>query len=180
MLMEIGFGNWNISNNFTDYRIIHMRRIKSNAGILLVLSIMLGFGLTGCNQNTPEARAERFLNSLYRMEYQEAKTMATEETVKVLDMMEQFSSMMPDSVRENAKRIRIDIVSVEKQGEDRATITYTTTESEQENTLDMVRQNEEWLAQWDKSPGLDEGLDLDSEPAQENQEAQEGAESLEG
>ncbi len=140
-----------------------MRSMKWNTGVLLLMSFMLSFGLMGCSKNTPEARAERFLNSLYRMEYQDAKTMATEETAKVLDMMEQFSSMMPDSVKENAKRIRIEIKSVEKQGEDRATVTYITSESAHENTLDMVLQDAEWKAQWDKSSGLDEDLEMDGE-----------------
>lgn len=150
--------------------------MKWNLGSLL-LFLSLGFGLVGCNQNSPEARAERFLNSLYRMEYQEAKTLATEETAKVLDMMEQFSSMMPDSVRENAKRIRIDIKSVEEDG-DRAKVTYMTTESEHENTLDMVRQDGEWLAQWDKSGGLDETMDLD--PVEESPTEPMPAEEAEG
>src|SRR5690606_20408476 len=75
MPREIGFGNWNINNNFTDPYPNFMRSMKWNTGVLLLMSFMLSFGLMGCSKNTPEARAERFLNSLYRMEYQDAKTM---------------------------------------------------------------------------------------------------------
>jgi hypothetical protein len=115
----------------------------------LSVTVLLAAGLTGCNSNSPKATADKFLNNFYHMDYKEAKTVATDDTKKVLDMIEQFATMIPDSQKQNAKKIKIDIKDVKEEG-DKATVVYTTSESKQDQKLDLVKQNGKWLVKWSK------------------------------
>jgi len=111
--------------------------------------IVLAIGITSCNSNSPKSTADKFLNNFYHMDYKEAKTVATDDTKKVLDMIEQFATMIPDSQKQNAKKIKIDIKDVKEEG-DKATVVYTTSESKQDQKLDLVKQNGKWLVKWSK------------------------------
>lgn len=116
---------------------------------LLSVPVVLAIGLTACNSNSPKSTADKFLNNFYHMDYKEAKTVATDDTKKVLDMIEQFATMIPDSQKQNAKKIKIDIKDVKEEG-DKATVVYTTSESKQDQKLDLVKQNGKWLVKWSK------------------------------
>jgi GH25 family lysozyme M1 (1,4-beta-N-acetylmuramidase) len=116
---------------------------------LFSASVILAIGLISCNSNSPKSTAETFLNNFYHMDYKEAKTVATDETKKVLDMIEQFATMIPDSQKQNAKKIKIDIKDVKEEG-DKATVVYTTSENKQDQKLDLVKQNGKWLVKWSK------------------------------
>lgn len=122
-----------------------MKKILSFVALIAVFAV-------SCSSNSPKAAAEKFLNSFFHMEYKEAKEVSTEETKKVLDMIEQFSTMMPDSSKQSAKKIKIEIKDVKEEG-DKATVTYTTSESTQEQKLTMVKQNGKWLANYSKQDG---------------------------
>lgn len=130
----------------------------------LAAVIMLAVGLVSCNSNTPKAAADKFLTSFYHMDYKEAKTVSTEETKKMLDMIEQFSTMIPDSAKANAKKIKVTIKDVKEEGE-KAVVTYTTSENTTESKLDMIKQEGKWLVQFNKQ---DQGVgDMNSEPMEE-------------
>lgn len=124
---------------------------------------LLAISITSCSNNSPKASADKFLTSLYHMEYAKAKEVATDDTKKLLDMMEQFSSVLPDSSKQSAKKIKVDIKDVKEEG-DKATVTYVTSESPNEQKLDMVKQNGKWLVQWSKQDG---GNDMSDMPADE-------------
>ncbi len=117
-----------------------------------VAAAVLVITIASCGSNSPKASAEKFLNSFYHMEYKEAKEVSTEETKKVLDMIEQFSTMMPDSSKQSAKKIKIEIKDVKEEG-DNATVTYTTSENTQEQKLTMKKENGKWLANYSKQDG---------------------------
>lgn len=115
----------------------------------LATVVLLAMSLVSCNNNTPKAAADKFLNSFYHMDYKEAKTVSTEETKKMLDMIEQFSTMMPDSAKETAKKVKINIKDVKEEG-DKATVMYTTSENTTESKLDLIKQEGKWLVQFNK------------------------------
>jgi hypothetical protein len=129
----------------------------------LASAFLLAITIISCNSNTPKATAEKFLNGLYHMDYKEAKAVSTEDTKKMLDMMEQFSGMMPDSSKQSAKKIKVDIKDVKEEG-DKATVIYTTSASTGEQKLDLVKQNGKWLVQYSKQ---DNGGGESTEPAEE-------------
>src|SRR5687767_1104197 len=122
--------------------------------VLLSVAAMFVMALTiiSCNSNSPKASADTFLNSLYHMDYAKAKTVSTEDTKKLLDMMEQFSSVLPDSSKASAKKIKVDIKDIKEEG-DKATVTYVTSENPNDQKLDMVKENGKWLVKWSKQDG---------------------------
>lgn len=120
--------------------------------------LMLAVSISSCSSNSPKASADKFLTSFYHMDFETAKTMSTDDTKKMLDMMAQFSSMVPDSAKETAKKIKVNIKDVKEEG-DNATVTYTASDPASgtdgtEQKLKMVKQSGKWLAQWSKQDGM--------------------------
>lgn len=116
----------------------------------LVALMLLATGLVSCNSNTPKKKAEKFLNSFYHMDYKAAKEVSTDDTKKVLDMIEQFATMVPDSSKQNAKKIKIDVKDVKEVNDTTANVTYATSENKQDQQLTLVKKNGEWLVNWSK------------------------------
>src|ERR1044071_3726692 len=113
--MRATFAKLDLSDTFATNRknYLFMKKLLLSLAATFVLAI----AITSCNTNSPKAAADKFLTSLYHMEYDKAKEVATEDTKKMLDMMAQFSSMMPDSTKENAKKIKVDIKDVKEEGD---------------------------------------------------------------
>ena len=101
------------------------------------VAAIFAVAFTGCNKNSPKAAAETYLNGLYHYDYEAAKSVATEETKNMIDLAAQFSAMMPDSMREEAQKIKVDIKDVKEEG-DRAVVTYSTSDEEAEKKLNLV------------------------------------------
>ncbi len=129
--------------------------------IIALLAVAITF--TACNSNSPKAAADKFLTSLAHMDYEAAKTVSTEDTKKMLDLMAQFSSMMPDSVKTEAKKIKITIKDEKIEG-DNATVTYTSSEDENKNEhkLNLTKKDGQWLVVWNKDEAMGGG---DEDPA---------------
>jgi hypothetical protein len=124
----------------------------------LAAALVLAISIISCNTNSPKASADKFLTGFYHLDYKAAKSVSTESTKNMLNMMEQFSTMLPDSAKENAKKVKINIKDVQENG-DKATVTYNTSENETDQKLDLVKQNGKWLVEWNKQdPGM-EGSD---------------------
>ena len=123
-----------------------MRRVVLSVAILIAgaLTIM------SCNNNSPKAVADKFLTSLYHYDYEAAKEVSTEETRRMLDMIAQFSNAMPDCMKQQAKKVTVDIKDIQEEG-DKATVRYTTSDDEKsEKTIHLVKQEGQWLVQWSK------------------------------
>lgn len=137
----------------------------------LVVTLLVTVGMVSCNSNSPKASADKFLTSLYHMDYETAKTVSTDDTKKLLDMIAQFSSMVPDSVKEGAKKTKVNIKDVKEEGE-KATVTYSVNDPNNEKAepveqkLTMVKQKGQWLAQWSKQDGMG-GENQQNEPTTE-------------
>lgn len=136
--------------------------------VLLSLSVALlcAFTMVSCNSNSPKGTAEKFLNSFYHMEYKDAKEVATEDTKKMLDMIEQFSAIsIADSNKQNAKKVKIEIGEVKEMG-DSATVMYTTSDNKQPQKVNLVKQNGKWLVKWSKEDTMGEESQV-ADPAEE-------------
>lgn len=140
---------------------------------LLSLIVLAALSFAGCKSDTPKATAEKFLNDFYHMDYDGAKTVSTDETKSMLEMLSQFSAMMPDSARTAAKKTTITIKEEKMLTDSTAEITYITSESAQEQKLNLVKRNtkekgkeeKKWLVQWDKNSGGDTNEQSSEEPA---------------
>jgi hypothetical protein len=120
--------------------------------------MLLGLGLASCNKNNPGTVAKTFLTSLYQNDYEAAKKVSTKETTNMLNLMEQMNSKISDSAKKELMQIKVNIKSVKETG-DNATVTFTTSENPKDQTLHMVKENGQWLAQWtkqDEMSGSDE------------------------
>ncbi|HRO41901.1 MAG TPA: DUF4878 domain-containing protein [Flavipsychrobacter sp.] len=135
--------------------------------LLLSLTAVLAFsiGMTSCNSDSPKASADKFLTGLMHYDYEAAKSVSTEETKKMIDLMAQFSAMMPDSIKQAAKKTKVDIKDTKEEGE-KATVTYTTSDDPQEKKLNLVKENGKWLVQYSKMDSMG-GEDMSSPPAEE-------------
>lgn len=123
--------------------------------LFIVATLLVGtFALTSCSTSSPKASAEKYLTAFYRMEYEDAKKYATEDTKKQLDMLAQFSGMMGDTIKQQARQAVVNVTDVKEEG-DNATVTYTLKPDGKEQapgtqTLKMVKEKGKWLASWSK------------------------------
>jgi hypothetical protein len=103
----------------------------------------------GGSKSDPKAVATSFLNARNSMDYETAKKFGTPETGKMIDMMASFSSMMPDSMKNEAKKIKVEIKDVKEEGEN-ATVTYSESLKPGDQTLKMVKKEGKWLVNMSK------------------------------
>lgn len=126
--------------------------------IVALLAIIFTVALTSCSKNSPEAVADKFLTSFYHMEYDKAREVATEDAKELVNLMEQFAMQQPDSVKQNAKKIKIDIIEVKEDG-DKATAKYSVSTEPGEQTLRLVKQNGQWLVSHSKQDDAEDMSD---------------------
>src|SRR5258708_7098370 len=98
--------------------------------------------LISCSGDSPKPVAKKFLQAYSKMDFATAKKFGTEETSKILDMLEGYSRMMPDAAK-TKKEIKFEINSSKTTG-DSATVTYLIEGNHKEQTLFLIRINGEW------------------------------------
>lgn len=116
----------------------------------LLMAVVVSFSLIGCSKESPKEIAEKFTNAIYQRDYAAAMSVATDESKKQLDMLAQLSREFPQT--EDAKNIKIKMgrEEISKDG-NRATVFYTTSESSIEQRVNLVKVNDKWLVEWNKS-----------------------------
>lgn len=129
---------------------------------ITVLFAALVLTITSCSDNSPEAVADKFLNSFYHMQYDEAREVSTDEAKELINLMEQFSVQQPDSVKQNAKKLKVTIVNVQEDG-DKAVVTYSVSNEPGEQKLKMVKQNGKWLVSHSKQDDVEEAMSEEME-----------------
>lgn len=133
--------------------------------IITVFAVAFMLIATGCNTNAPDAVAEKFLNAFYHMEYDKAREVSTDEAKELVNLMEQFATQQPDSVKQNAKKKQITILNTqESEDGDKAEVTYTVSGEPGEQKLKLVKQNGQWLVSHSKQDDIDEAMEDDELP----------------
>lgn len=122
-----------------------MKKVLSSVAALFVMALTL----TSCGGGGPKANADKFLTSLYHMEYAAAKEVSTEETKKQVDAYEQMMTMMQQNAKDEAKKIKVDVMEPKVDG-DNATVEYKLSNDPTAKTLKMVKKDGKWLASWSK------------------------------
>jgi uncharacterized protein YxeA len=115
--------------------------------------LLLAAGFQSCETDSPKASATKFLNGMYHLDFESAKSVSTDKTKTMLDMMARFTSRAPDSARDITKQIKVDIKDIKEEG-DKATVTYVLSDEPGDKKLLMVRKNGKWLAEWSKQDGI--------------------------
>jgi len=128
--------------------------------------IVVAFALISCNSGSPKDVANTWLTDFYHMNYDDAKKVSTDDTKKMLDMFQQFTAMMPDSQKQQMKKVTITVKDVKETG-DKAVATYTSSDAPKDQTLNLVKVNGKWMVQWSKNDqgGSDKGADNTPMPA---------------
>jgi hypothetical protein len=102
--------------------------------------------------------AQNFLTALAKTDFKNARLYCTPETGKVIDMLESFSTDMPDSIRQKAKEIKVSIKSVKPNG-DKCEVVYTNSEKEEDQILYLEKKDGKWLVNMSK----DESVEVSNE-----------------
>jgi hypothetical protein len=113
--------------------------MKTRAGLITL--VIASFLLWNCGgKDSPRSVADKFLKAMSTQDFETAKKYGTEETTKLLDMLNGFTKMSPDSV---SKDMKFEITR-EKVNGDNATIFYKEDGREGELQLPMVKVDGKW------------------------------------
>jgi len=141
-----------------------MRRIVCS----IAAAVLLAFTLQSCSSNSAKGVADKWLTSFYHMDFDGAKKLSTDDTKKMLDMLQQIvPAAMPDSSKEQLKKTKIEVKNVVEKG-DAAVATYVTSDNPKDQTLHLVKKDGKWLVQSSKEDLGDQsqqGGDQPSGPA---------------
>ncbi len=139
-----------------------MKKIVLPVLVLFVISLTI----VSCgNKSNPKDVAQKFLTALTKQDYETAKKFGTPETGKMMDMLSSFSGMMPDSIKNKAKDVKIEIKNVKETG-DKCEVTYTNTDKPGDQTLNLVKKEGKWLVNMSKDETMGAGEDT-STPTEE-------------
>jgi hypothetical protein len=138
--------------------------MKKHLSVAFLLAVLLL--AASCKSSGPKKVAEKWLTHFQHLEYDAAEQYSTKETINVLKLFKSLDDKtLSDSARTAAKKIKVDIKDVQEQG-DNAVVTYTSTLIPEDQTINLVRQNGEWLVQLTKTDifGNDAPVDPDTNP----------------
>jgi len=122
------------------------KTLLSLMAVALVIVSMISCG----SKSDPKGVALNYLNALKKMDYETAKKFGTPETGKMLDMISSFSSMVPDSIKDQAKNVKIEIKEAKEEG-DKCTVKFISSDKpDAEETLDLVKKDGKWLVNMTK------------------------------
>ena len=126
--------------------------MKKIAFIFVALYLSISFA--SCSSNSPKVVAEKFLLSVARADLDEAKKLCDSNTRELLDQAN-YLTMVPDSVKEEGRKLKITIVDVKENG-DKAVVTYKTSKLDENQIITLVKVNNKWLVQLDKMQEYEE------------------------
>lgn len=120
--------------------------------LLFAISVLAVLAGTGCSPEKPEAVAKKFIGAVYHFHFEAARTVSTEETRKVIGILEEFSKDIPDSTRKQAQKITVEVDGVEEQG-NTAIVKYHLSSNPAAKTVKLVRDGSKWLVNYTKMDG---------------------------
>ncbi len=104
-----------------------------------------------CNKGGAKDVATKWLTSFYHIDYDAAKDLSTEDTKNLIASLQQFTSMIPDSVKNDRKKVNVNVKDVKEKG-DTAVATYTTSDSpDKDQNITLVKVKGKWLVEFSKN-----------------------------
>lgn len=98
-------------------------------------------------KNSPEYVSQAFLQHIQKLEFEEAKKYATEDTKMMLTFIANITKLVPDSQQIPTKQTDVIIQNCVVQGET-AQCSYTANGKEQ--VIDLIKQDKKWLVDMKK------------------------------
>ena len=105
------------------------------------ISFVLFLFFIACSNSGPKPVAENFLTALSKLDFEKAKTYGTEDTGKLLDMMNGFAKMIPDSSKHKESKFEI---TGEKIDGEKASVMYKEEGKEGEQSIPLVKVDGKW------------------------------------
>jgi Domain of unknown function (DUF4878) len=119
--------------------------------LLFSMAALVTLVLASCGGGSnPKTIATDYLSAVNKMEFEKAKKMGTEDTKKFIDMMNTFSSMIPDSVKKKQGAATIKVEGEPAISGDDATVTYSSSDKPGSQTLKLKKVDGKWLVQQTK------------------------------
>ncbi len=116
---------------------------------LCCLPLLLLFA-TGCGKNNPRDVAETWLEGFNHMDFERSMKLSTDDTKNLLASLQELTSGVSDSAKEEIKKITVSIKDVKEDG-DKAVVTYVSSDNQREQALNLVRKGDRWLVLFTKS-----------------------------
>ncbi len=147
--------------------------------MLPIVALMIATAMfVGCKKGgDPKDVANKWLTAFYHMDYEAAKKVSTEETKTLLTQLSQFSGMVPDSTKQQYKKITVNVKDVKENG-DKADVTYLLNDptskdaNDKEQILHLMKQNGIWLVQFSKNDSMGGADDKGSDKPANGADAQ--------
>lgn len=116
-------------------------------GILLVAML----AIAGCGKN-PNTIAKSFFHAMESKNYESARQYVTFSSVRKIEDLESYYKNLSASERKQEDKIKYSVLNTKVDG-DRAVVTYKkwqlgSPESQEEKTLDMVKEDGDWLIEF--------------------------------
>lgn len=118
---------------------------------LVFIFISLMYVTVACKKNTPSYVALQFLQAINNNDFTKAKKYCTENTKKIMEVMESMAKMIPKEQLNKGKVKENIIVLREEIAGNTALIIYKTSKSDKEEQLKMKKVDGKWLVSMDKS-----------------------------
>ena len=116
----------------------------------LFVFVLAAFVLAGCSKNTPKDVAYNWLTDFNHFDFDAAKKLSTSDTKNLLSSLQQLTDKITDSNKQDRKKVTVNIKDVKENG-DKAVATYITSdEPTKEQTLNLVKQGNNWLVEFSK------------------------------
>jgi hypothetical protein len=132
----------------------------------LLLFITLITTFYSCQSSEPKKIAEKFLVNVTRGDLDEAKKYCDSTTKELLDQAS-YLNKIPDSVKTELRKLKINITDAKVNG-DKAVVYYNTSNIKDNQMVSLIKQGEDWKVQLSKPEALqdnDEQPMLTEEPA---------------
>lgn len=113
-----------------------MKNLQINSFFLSVLLLL--FACTG--GDSPKSVSEKYLKAIGAYDFDAAKKYGTEDTGKLLDIMNGFAKMVPDSTKNNINFTILD----ERIDGDKAVVVYKEEGEDGETSLSLLRVEGKW------------------------------------
>ncbi len=122
-----------------------MRKVMySSLAVIMVLIFM------GCSKNTPKDVAYNWLIAYNHLDFEAAKKLSTPDTKNLINSLQRLTENVADSNKKELKKVTVDIKGVKVNG-DKAVVTFTSSDNPgKEQTLNLVKVNEQWLVLFTK------------------------------
>jgi len=117
---------------------------------LVLIFISLIYFTAGCKKDSPSHVASQFLEAINNYDFTKAKKYCTEDTKKLMEVMEGMMKMVPKEQLQKSKVKQEITVLREEIAGNKALIIYKSSKSEKEEQLKMKKIDGKWLVSIDK------------------------------